>query len=72
MRVALAVLCIGAVAFLLRVLMALLNEWTNQTSGPVRIYIAKFNPSRRRGQLVEIDAELKERAAARRSARKAV
>jgi hypothetical protein len=71
MRVALTILCIGAVAFLLRVLKALVNEWTNLPSGPVRIYIAKFNPSRRRGQVIEMNAELKRRNA-RSGVRKAV
>jgi len=37
----------------------------------VRIYIAKFNPSRRRGQVIEMNAELKRRNA-RSGVRKAV
>jgi hypothetical protein len=72
MRVALAILCIGAVAFLLYVLTALLNELTSLPSRAVRGHFAKFNPSRRRGQLVEMNAESKRRTAARSGDRKAI
>jgi hypothetical protein len=71
MRVALAVLCIGAVAFLLRVLMAVLKELTRLPSRAMRVHFAKFNPPRRRGQVVEMSLEDK-RPPERRGARKAV
>jgi hypothetical protein len=50
-------LCIGAVAFLLRVLTAYVKEALRLPSGPVRAQLAKFNPSRRRGQLIEMSSE---------------
>jgi hypothetical protein len=71
MRVALAILCIGAVAFLLCVLTALLNELTSLPSRAVRVHFAKFNPPRRRGQLVEMNLEDK-RPPERHGARKAI
>ena len=71
MRVALAILCIGAVAFLLRVLTALVNELTSLRSRAVRVHFVKFNPSRRRGQLVEMNAEPKRRTVTRSGERKA-
>src|SRR5579862_1966078 len=72
MGIALAILCIGAVVFLLCVLKALVNEWTDLPSGPVRVYFAKFNPSRRRGQLIEMNAESKGKTAVRSGERKAI
>lgn len=52
MRIAIAVLCIGAVTFLLRVLVALLREGMNLPSQAVKFYLAKFSPSGRRGELI--------------------
>lgn len=52
MRIALAVLCIGAVVFLLRVLVALVGEWTNLPYHKAEFYFARFNPSRRWGEVV--------------------
>jgi len=52
MRILLAVLCIGAVTFLLRVLVALVKEGTNLPPRVLKFYMAKFTPSGRRGDLV--------------------
>lgn len=57
MKVALAMLCIGAVAFLLRVLAAFAKEGMRVPAGPVQVHFAKFNPSRRRGHLIEMSSE---------------
>jgi branched-subunit amino acid transport protein len=56
MRVALALLCVGAVAFLVRVLVALLKEGT-QAPPTVRFHFARFNPSKRGGELVVMNLE---------------
>jgi hypothetical protein len=50
MRVAMAVLCIGAVAFLLRVLIALVLEWARWPS--------RGEKSRARGPLLAFKAEV--------------
>jgi hypothetical protein len=56
MRVALAMLCIGAAVFLLRVLAAFVKEGMRlRRAAPVQF--AKFNPSRRRGQLIEMSTK---------------
>jgi hypothetical protein len=52
MKLALALLCIGAVAFLLRVLAALVREGVSSPAA-VPVHFAKFNPSRR-GELIEM------------------
>jgi hypothetical protein len=57
MRVALAILCIGAVVFLLRVLAAFVEEAMRSSTGAVPVQFAKFNPSRRRGQLIEMSVK---------------
>jgi hypothetical protein len=54
MKFALAILCIGAVAFLLRVLAAFVIEGKNSAHGLVRVHFAKFNPVRQRGELIEM------------------
>jgi hypothetical protein len=62
MRVALAILCIGAVAFLLRALAAFVKEAIRLPAGAVQVHFAKFNPSRRRGQLIEMSIEAERRS----------
>ena len=52
MRLALTLLCISAVIFLLRVVVALVKEWVSLSRGTVKVYVAKFNPSGRRGELI--------------------
>jgi hypothetical protein len=56
MKVALAVLCIGAVTFLLRVLAALIKEWANVVRNERRTYSARPNPTRQRGLLIEMNS----------------
>jgi len=68
MRVALAMLCIFAVGFLLRVLAAFLKEGMRSPAGPVQVHFAKFYPSRRRGQLIEMIPEAQTRGAPPRTA----
>jgi hypothetical protein len=56
MRVALTVLCIGAVTFLLRVLAALVKEAKGMPPVTV-IHSARLEPPRERGELVEMNPE---------------
>jgi hypothetical protein len=72
MRVALVILCVGAVTFLLRVLAALVTEGINSPSKTVSVDFARFNPYRRRGELIEMNRELNKRVPARRGERKAI
>lgn len=52
MRVVMAVLCVGAVAFLLGVLVALLREWLSLGAPTEMFYLSKFKPSRTRKELL--------------------
>jgi putative OmpL-like beta-barrel porin-2 len=52
MRLGLSVLCIAAVTLLLRVLVALLKEARSWQPRTAKIYLAQFNPSRKRGELI--------------------
>jgi hypothetical protein len=45
MKVAMILLCCGAVGFLLCVLAGLMKEAMHLPPGPVRVYLAKFHPS---------------------------
>jgi hypothetical protein len=72
MRVALVILCVGAVTFLLRVLAALVTEGISSPSKTVGVHFARFNPSRRRGELIEMNLELNKIVPARRGERKAI
>jgi hypothetical protein len=72
MRVALAILCVGAVIFLLRVLAALMMEWMSLAAKGVRVHFAKFNPSRRRGELIEMRAGQNRNVSAKHGERKAI
>jgi hypothetical protein len=55
MRVALIVLCIGAVTFLLRVLVALVRDAASQQPRDMQVYLAKFRPSIRRRKLMLVN-----------------
>jgi hypothetical protein len=67
MKVVLTMLCVGAVIFLLRVLAAFVREAMHAPPVPVKLYLAKFYPSkasplrkisyRQRGELVIINAQ---------------
>lgn len=65
MRVALAILCVTAVTFLLRFLIALVKEGTRVPPRAVRVHLAKFNPSRQRRDLTVINLELQKRTFSR-------
>jgi len=52
MKLVFTLLCAGAVVFMLRFLAALLREGKNLSPRPIRIYFAKFNPVKRRGELI--------------------
>jgi hypothetical protein len=54
MRVALAILCIGATAFLLRFLAALVEEKVTSPRSTARVHFAKFRPSQQLGELIEM------------------
>jgi hypothetical protein len=55
MKVALVILCIGAVTFLLRVLGALVKEALSWRPGVDTVPFAPFNSSRQRTELIEMD-----------------
>jgi len=57
MKLVFTFLCAGAVVFMLRFLAALLREGKNVSPRPVRVYYAKFNPSRRRGELIAMNSK---------------
>ena len=61
MKVVLVLLCIGAVTFLLRVLAAFVKEWMSMAGSEPRVHFAKLNPSRQRGELVEMNPEAHKR-----------
>jgi hypothetical protein len=52
MKLVFTLLCAGAVVFMLRFLAALLREGKSLSPRPIRIYFAKFNPVKRRGELI--------------------
>jgi hypothetical protein len=52
MKLVFTSLCAGAVVFMLRFLVALLKERKSLSPRPVRVYFARFNPAKRRGELI--------------------
>ena len=64
MRIALAILCLGGVSFLVYVLAAFVNEGRRLPSGALRMHFAKFSPTRRRGEIIEMTLEPQKRNAA--------
>jgi Putative beta-barrel porin-2, OmpL-like. bbp2 len=52
MKLVFTLLCAGAVVFMLRFLAALLREEKSRSMQPIRVYFAKFNPAKRRGELI--------------------
>jgi hypothetical protein len=52
MKLVFASLCAGAVVFMLRFLIALVREGKSLSPRPVKVYFAKFNPAKRRGELI--------------------
>jgi hypothetical protein len=61
MKVALLILCIGAVMFLLRVLVALVKEGLSWPKTVNTVHGAKSNSSRQRGELIQMESEEQER-----------
>ena len=72
MKLVFTFLCAGAVVFMLRFLAALLREGRNVSPRPVRIYYAKFNPSRRRGELIAMNSKNYVRKSAVETGKRAV
>jgi Putative beta-barrel porin-2, OmpL-like. bbp2 len=60
-RLALAVLCSSAVIFFLRCLKALVKEASSLPSSAVKVYFAKFYPSKKRGELIVMNPEILKR-----------
>ena len=56
MKLVLTFVCAGAVLFMLRVLNALFKESKSLSPRPLRIYFAKFNPAKRRGELIVMNS----------------
>jgi hypothetical protein len=56
-----AVLCVGAVSFLLRVLFALVLEATKGPARALKVHVAKFNPRRQQGELIVMNPEAVQR-----------
>lgn len=56
-KIVMALLCAAALLFLLRVLLALVKERNKVSSRAVEVYLAKFIPSKKRGELIVMNAE---------------
>jgi len=57
LRLDLAVISVAAVIFLLRVLVGLLKEWMAPAAQPTGVHVAKFYPSRKRGELIVLPVD---------------
>ena len=57
MKLALVVLGVGAVTFLLRVLVALLRESIHPATPDFKAYVARYSPTRKRGELIVIQLD---------------
>src|SRR6202167_5629368 len=57
-------LCVGTVIFMLRVLAALLRERKSLSPESMRVYFAKFNPVKRRGELIIMNSKNARKSAA--------
>jgi hypothetical protein len=67
-RLDLAVMCVAAVIFLLRVLVGLLKEWMAPAAQPGGARVVKFYPSRKRGELIVIPLDPPQRQLPRKVA----
>ena len=63
MKLVFASLCVGAVVFMLRFLVALLREVRSLWQRPERVYFAKFNPAKRRGELIFMNQDYMQKCA---------
>jgi hypothetical protein len=52
LKLSIVVLCLGAVSFLLRVLVALVREALTAPPQSVKAYLARFNPRREQKELI--------------------
>jgi len=57
MKPVFGVLCAGAAIFMLRVLGALWKDRKSMLTQPIRVYFAKFNPVKRRGELIIMNSK---------------
>ena len=57
MKLILTLLCAGTVIFMLRVLAGFLKEKKSLSPQPLRVYFAKFNPVKRRGELIFMNSK---------------
>jgi hypothetical protein len=57
MKLVLISVCAGAVVFMLRFIAALLREGRSLSPRPMRVYFAKFNPAKRRGELIIMNSK---------------
>jgi putative OmpL-like beta-barrel porin-2 len=57
MKLVLTCLCAGAVVFMLRFLAAIVSEASSRSTQPIRVYFAKFNPAKRRGEVIFMNSK---------------
>jgi hypothetical protein len=57
-RFGVVIMCVGAVTFLLRFLLALLQEAKVLSPGAVKVSFAKFNPFRRDKELIVVSPQV--------------
>jgi hypothetical protein len=57
MKLVLTSLCVAAVVFMLRFLAAILSERKTGSVQPTKVYFAKFNPAKQRGELIIMNSK---------------
>ncbi len=57
MKLVLTGLCAGALVFMLRFLAAIVSEAHGRSTQPIRVYFAKFNPAKRRGEVIFMNSK---------------
>ncbi len=72
MKLVFPLLCVGAVAFMLRFLLALLREGKSLSPRPMRVYFTKFNPAKKRGELIVMNSKKHEHRSAVETGKRAV
>src|ERR1700758_600899 len=66
-RLAMLAVCLAASSFMVRVLAALLSEWTAPAPLSIKGYLARFVPSRKRGKLIMMNGEILKRKVSTKS-----
>ncbi len=61
LKLAMLAICLAGSAFMLRVLWALLSEWTAPAPRSIKGYLARFVPSRKRGVVIVMNGEILKR-----------